>query len=47
MNTEELVKENQILKIDIITMNDKEFDEFLNRLFEEIHRKYGFYRSKL
>ena len=36
MNTEELVKENQILKIDIITMNDKEFDEFLNRLFEVV-----------
>ena len=31
-----------------ITMNEDEFEEFLNKLFEEIHRKYGFYqRSKL
>jgi hypothetical protein len=29
-------------------MNEEEFEEFLNTLFEEIHRKYGFYqRSKL
>jgi hypothetical protein len=28
-------------------MNDEEFEKFLNTLFEEIHRKYGFYRSKL
>jgi hypothetical protein len=29
-------------------MNEEEFEELLNTLFEEIHRKYGFYRrSKL
>ena len=29
-------------------MNEEEFEEFLNKLFDEIHRKYGFYqRSKL
>jgi hypothetical protein len=29
-------------------MSDEEFEEFLNTLFEEIHRKYGFYQqSKL
>jgi len=29
-------------------MSDEEFEKFLNKLFEEIHRKYGFYqRSKL
>jgi hypothetical protein len=30
-------------------MNEEEFELFLHKLFEEIHRKYGngFYRSKL
>jgi hypothetical protein len=29
-------------------MSDEEFEKFLNTLFEEIHRKYGFYQqSKL
>lgn len=29
-------------------MSDEEFEKLLNKLFEEIHRKYGFYqRSKL
>lgn len=28
-------------------MNEEEFEKFLHTLFEEIYRKYGFYRSKL
>lgn len=28
-------------------MNEEEFEKFLNKLFEEIYRKYGLYRSKL
>lgn len=28
-------------------MNEEEFEQFLNELFEEIYRKYGLYRSRL
>jgi len=28
-------------------MTDEEYDTFVNKLINEIHRKYGFYRSKL
>ena len=29
------------------TMTDDEYENFVNKLITEIHRKYGFYRSKL
>ena len=31
----------------VSTMTDEEYDNFVSKLINEIHRKYGFHRSKL